>query len=82
MMNSIVMAQFAQIQNVSRFIEFDPLVKAAKGEVVPINQLKNALIKAIDILISKIDSTDRSTSALKTTRHLLQSDVLDSGDIA
>jgi soluble cytochrome b562 len=82
MLNSIVMAQFAQIQNVSRFIEFDPLVKAAKGEIVPIIQLKNALIKALDILIGKIDSTDRSIGPLKTTRHLLQSDVLDSGDIA
>jgi hypothetical protein len=79
MLNSIVLAQFAQIQNVSRFIEFDPLVKAAKGEIVPINHLKNALIKAIDILTSKIDSTDRSTGALKTTRLLLQSDVQDSG---
>ena len=66
----------------SGFVEFGPLVKAAKGEIVSINQLKNALIKAIDILISKIDSTDGSTGALKTTRLLLQSDVRDSGDIA
>jgi hypothetical protein len=82
MLNSIILAQFDQIQNVSGFIEFGPLVKTAKGEIVPINQLKNALIKAIDILISKIDSTDRSTGALKATRLLLQSDVQDSGDIA
>jgi hypothetical protein len=82
MLNSIILAQFDQIQNVSGFIEFGPLVKAAKGEIVPINQLKNALIKAIDILISKIDSTDRSTGALKATRLLLQSDVQDPGDIA
>jgi len=82
MLNSIILNQFDQIQAVSGFVEFGPLVKAAKGEIVSINQLKNALIKAIDILISKIDSTDGSTGALKTTRLLLQSDVRDSGDIA
>jgi hypothetical protein len=82
MLNSIILNQFGQIQAVSGFVEFGPLVKAAKGEIVPINQLKNALIKAIDILISKINSTDGSTGALKTTRLLLQSDVRDSGDIA
>ena len=66
----------------SNFAEFDPLVKAAKGGIVPTNQLKNALTKTINILISKIDSTDRFTSALKSARLLLQSDVLDWGDIA
>lgn len=82
MLNSMILAQFDQIQNVSGFIEFGPLVKAAKGEIVPINQLKSALIKAIEILRSKIDSTDRSTGALNATRLLLQSDVQDPGDIA
>jgi hypothetical protein len=37
MLNSIILAQFDQIQNVSGFIEFGPLVKTAKGEIVPIN---------------------------------------------
>jgi hypothetical protein len=82
MLNSIILNQFDQIQAVSGFVEFGPLVKAAKGEIVPINLLKNALIKAIDILISKIDSTDGSTGALKATKLLLQSDIQTSGDIA
>ena len=82
LLNSIILNQFDQIQAVSGFVEFGPLVKAAKGETVLKNQLKNAVIKAIDILISKIDSTDRSTGALKTTRLLLQSDIQTSGDIA
>ena len=81
-LNSIILNQFDQIQAVSGFVEFGPLVKAAKGEIMPINQLKNALIKAIDILISKIDSTYGSTGALKTTKLLLQSDIQTSGDIA
>jgi hypothetical protein len=80
--NSIILGQFDQIQKVSSFVEFGPLVKAAKGEIVPINQLKSALLKAIEILLSKIDSTDGSTGALKTTKLMLQSDVQQPGDIA
>ena len=63
MFNSIILNQFDQIQAVSGFVEFGPLVKAAKGETVPKNQLKNAVIKAIDILIKK-DPTDHSNNAL------------------
>jgi hypothetical protein len=54
--------QFDQIQSVSGFVEFGPLVKAS-GQNVPRNQLKNAVIKTIDILISS-DPTDRSTGIL------------------
>lgn len=84
--NSIIMGQFDQIQKVSSFIEFGPLVKAAKGEMVPTNQLKKAVINAIDILVSS-DPTDRSASVLNTTKLFLQediqkSDIQGSGDIA
>ena len=51
-LNSTILAQLEQIQQVSSFVEFGPLVKAAKGQKVPINQLKSAVIKALDILIS------------------------------
>jgi hypothetical protein len=71
-----------QIQAVSGFVEFGPLAKAAKGETVPISQLKNAFIKAIDVLISKIGSTDHSSTALNATRLFLQEDIQTSGDIA
>jgi hypothetical protein len=46
----LILSQFDQIQSVSGFVEFGPLVKAAKGEKVPKNQLKNAIVKAIDAL--------------------------------
>nr|MDP9290681.1 hypothetical protein [Thermoproteota archaeon] len=81
MLNSIILNQFDQIQAVSSFVEFGPLVKAAKGEIVPKNQLKNAVIKAIDILIRK-DPTDRSNNSLNVARLLLQEDIQTSGDIA
>ena len=80
MLNSIILMQFDQIQQVSGFVEFGPLVKAAKGQQVPINQLKNGVIKAIDILI-RSDSTDRSTDVLKATKSLLQKDIQESSDI-
>jgi len=81
MLNSIILNQFDQIQAVSGFVEFGPLAKAAKGETVPKNQLKNAVIKAIDILMSK-DPTDHSNSALNVARLLLLEDIQKSDDIA
>jgi hypothetical protein len=78
--NSIILGQFDQIQKVSSFVEFGPLVKAAKGEIVPTNQLKKALIKAIDVMISS-DSTDRSAGILNTTKQFLQSDIQEPGNI-
>jgi hypothetical protein len=80
-LNSIILNQYDQIQAVSRFVEFGPLAKAAKGETVPINQLKNAVIKAIDILI-RTAPTDRSNNTLNVARLLLQGDIQKSDDIA
>ena len=73
--------QFDQIQSVSGFVEFSPLVKAARGQNVPKNQLKYAVVKAIEILI-KSDPTDRSISTLKATQIILQNDIRDSGNIS
>jgi phage antirepressor YoqD-like protein len=52
MLNDPIISQLDQIQSKSGF-EFGPLVKAAKGQKVSHNQLKNAVIKALDILISR-----------------------------
>ena len=81
LLNSIILNQFDQIQAVSGFVEFSPLAKAAKGETVPKDQLKNAVIKAIDILI-RTDPTDRSNNALNAARLFLLEDIQKSGDIA
>jgi hypothetical protein len=79
-LNSIMLQQFDQIQRVSGLSVFGPLVKAAKGETVPANQLKHALACAIDVSLAKIDPADKSTNSLKNARILLQQG--DSGDIA
>jgi hypothetical protein len=78
--NSIILSQLEQIQQVSSFVEFGPLVKAAKGQKVPINQLKSAVIKALDILISS--DPILSIGMVKTTRQFLENDIRKSGNIA
>jgi hypothetical protein len=78
MLNSIILNQYDPIQAVSGFVEFGPLVKAAKGETVPKNQLKNAVIKVIDILI-KTGPTDHSNHSLNFARLLLLEDIQKSG---
>ena len=78
-LNSIILSQLEQIQQVSGLVEFGPLVKAAKGEKVPINQLKNAVIKAIDLLISS-DPT-LSSGILNVTKQFLENDIQKSGNI-
>jgi hypothetical protein len=79
-LNDLIISQLDQIQSMSGFVEFGPLVNAAKGRKVSKNQLKNAVIKAIDILINS-DPTDRSTATLKSTKLILQNDIRESGII-
>jgi len=50
-LNSIILKQSDQIQQISGFVEFAPLVRAANGQQVPKNQLTAALTKAIDIYL-------------------------------
>ena len=80
MFNWVILQQLDYIQQASSFVEFGPLVKAAKGQKVPKNHLKAAVIKAIDILITS-DSTDRSASLLKGTKDVLIKDIQESGGI-
>jgi hypothetical protein len=73
-LNSIILQQFDHIQQASGFAEFAPLVRAANGQQVPKNHLKAAVIKAIDILISRY-STDLSTKPLQTGKRLLTNEI-------
>ena len=78
--NWVILQQLDYIQQASSFVEFSPLVKAAKGQKVPKNHLKAAVIKAIEILITS-DSTDRSASLLKGTKDVLIKDIQESGGV-
>ncbi|MGC2571112.1 MAG: hypothetical protein WA364_06330, partial [Candidatus Nitrosopolaris sp.] len=65
-LNSSILKQIDEIQQVSGIVEFLPLVKATCGLKVPKNDLKAAVIKAIDILKS-------TGSTGPSTRHLINS---------
>jgi len=63
---------------VSSFVEFGPLVKAAKDQKVPI-KLKSAVIKALDILIS--NNPTLSIGMVKTTKQFLENDIRSPGNV-
>jgi len=63
-LNSSILKQIDEIQQVSGIVEFLPLVKATSGLKVPNNHLKAAVIKAIDILKST-GSTGPSTAIIE-----------------
>lgn len=53
-MISILAAHLDDIQKIG---EFRPLLIGAKGEDVPVNELKFALIRAIEIMLRELDPT-------------------------
>jgi hypothetical protein len=73
-LNSSMLKQIDEMQQVSGIVEFLPLVKAASGLKVPKNHLKAAVIKAIDILNST-HTTGPSTLDLFTCRRLLMQEI-------
>lgn len=73
-LNSSILKQIDEIQQVSGIVEFLPLVKATSGLKVPKNHLKAAVIKAIDILNST-HSTGPSTIHLLNSTDLLKKEI-------
>jgi hypothetical protein len=49
------------LEDIKRIEEFRPLLRAAKGEQIPINELKSALIKAIEIMVRALHPVNDST---------------------
>jgi hypothetical protein len=77
-LNSTILKQIDQMQQVSGIVEFVPLVKAATGEKIPRNILKPAVIKAIDIMINGDSTGSRtSTRSLETSKRLLTNEIPD-----
>ena len=68
-----IIQQHENIKKIAVLGEFGSLIRAAKGENVPVNELKFALIKAIEIVVPvlPLDSTvkvlDSAKIALKNT---------------
>jgi len=77
-LNSTILRQIDQLQQVSGIIEFVPLVKAACGEKIPRNILKPTVIKAIDIMINSDSTRPRiSTQSLKNSKRILTNEIPD-----
>lgn len=70
-LNPIILKQSDQIQQISGFLEFAPLVGAANGQQVPKNQLRAALIKAIDIYLINSDPNRFSTKQMQNSKRIL-----------
>jgi hypothetical protein len=73
-LNSTMLRQIDEIQQVSGIIEFLPLVKATVGLKVPKNHLKTAVIKALEIL-NRTHSTGASTIHLIRSEDLLRKEI-------
>lgn len=65
--------QFEELQKKSNGLEpslFIPLLRADKGEAVSIVELKAAVIKAIEVIIDKLNANDNSfLKNINCTRH-------------
>lgn len=57
-MNFLLKPQFEELHNLNGLGKFTPLLRAAKGEAVPIIELKMAVIKAIEVIIDKLNAND------------------------
>jgi len=67
--NFIIVALVEQISNVS---VLSPLVQAAKGQMVALNELKFALKRAIQIVLSRLDPNESVAKVLNTAKFALE----------
>jgi hypothetical protein len=74
-LNYIILKQSDQIQQVSGFVEFVPLIRAANGQHVPSNELTAALIKVIDVYLMRTDPSRYSTNSLQTSKRALTNEI-------
>jgi hypothetical protein len=58
--------------------EFEPLIKAARGQYIDPDELKYPVIRAIDIMISRLNSiaNNLTKNKLEQARNSLQSECL------
>ena len=76
--NNVAAKQFmssilaTHIEQLTRIIDFSPLINAAKGEVVAPNELKFALKKVIDIALGRLDPDDSIVKLLESTTLALE----------
>ncbi|MFY9873005.1 MAG: hypothetical protein WAK17_25120, partial [Candidatus Nitrosopolaris sp.] len=52
-----IIQQHEQIKKIAVLGEFGPLIRSAKGENVPLNELKFALVRAIEVMLGELGPT-------------------------
>lgn len=70
-LNVVIKQQQDVIQKNGLLGEFGPLIKAARGETVSAEELRLAVVRALDLMISRIDPTGDLSTLLKASRLVL-----------
>ena len=74
-LNDELVKQFDLLHKIGSSAEFAPLIKAARGQYIDPDELKFPVIRAIDIMISRLNSTSygATKNKLEQARDSLQS---------
>ena len=56
--NAEVNKQLKIFQMIGASVEFSPLIQAARGEIVDINELRISVIRALGIMTSRLDNIE------------------------
>jgi chaperonin cofactor prefoldin len=68
----IVSILSAHLEDIQRLGEFRPLLRAGKGQDVPINELKFAVSRAIEIMVRRLPPIDRIVPVLNSAKVVLE----------
>lgn len=77
-LNTEVAKQLDMFRKIGSSLEFSALIKATRGQYVDADELKHPVIRAIDIMISRLDSITNNVTKnqLQKARNSLQSESL------
>jgi hypothetical protein len=77
-LNVKVKGQFDLIDKIGSLVEFSPLIKAARGRQVDADELKYSVVRALDIMISRLDNITNALTMdkLQQAKTSLQSESL------
>lgn len=71
-----IIQQHEQIKKITGLGEFGPLIRAAKGENVPVPELKFVLVKAIEIIV-RVLPIDNTVNVLNSAKMALENTLND-----
>jgi hypothetical protein len=75
--HNYIIQQYQNIKQIAVLGEFGPLIRADKGENVLVNELKFALIMAIEILVRELRTNHSTTKVLNSAKMALKNTLND-----